>query len=87
MSNTETLTHRDVTEVTATTVRIPHDLLIEAKGVCVTEKTSVNEMLLSGLRRELDARKEARSAGDKSAPGGPGAPQSNKPIGGEGEEG
>jgi len=59
VSNTETLTHRDVTEVTATTVRIPHDLLIEAKAVCVTEKTNVNEMLLSGLRRELDARKAA----------------------------
>ncbi len=69
MSNADTLTHLDVTGVTATTVRIPHDLLIEAKSICVTEKTSVNEMLISGLRRELDARKVALAASGNAAAG------------------
>jgi len=74
VSNIETLTHPDVSEVTATTVRIPHDLLIEAKAVCVkaATKTTVNDMLLSGLRRELDARK----AGGNSKAGTAGGRQS-----------
>jgi hypothetical protein len=52
VSNANTLTH------TRTTVVIPDQLLIEAKGVSVTERTSVNELLLSGLRRELAERKQ-----------------------------
>lgn len=63
MSNVNTVA-RETAETgdgafTKTTVVIPDDLLIEAKTFCVTEKTNVNELLLSGLRRELDARKIA----------------------------
>ncbi len=56
VSNANTLTH------TRTTVVIPDQLLIEAKGVSVTERTSVNELLLSGLRRELAERKQLKPA-------------------------
>ena len=61
MSNIETLTHQDTTGKTQTTVRIPDELLLEAKMVCLSLKnTSVNDLFLSGLRRELDARAAAQ---------------------------
>lgn len=53
VNDTDTLANQDVS-MTQTTVRIPDDLLILAKSACVTEKTSVNKLLLEGLRIRLE---------------------------------
>lgn len=54
---------------TKTSVTIPDDLLIEAKVLTVTQKTSVQDLLIFGLRRELAARKAAHAPDDNGAKG------------------
>lgn len=54
-----------------TSVTIPDELLIEAKALTVTQKTSVQDLLISGLRRELAARKVTHSEGGNAAAGLP----------------
>lgn len=61
VTDTDTLTTQDV-KATQTTVRIPDDLLILAKSACVTEKTSVNTLLLEGLRIRLEQIKSEKES-------------------------
>lgn len=83
MQHASNVTQSEVAQAVQLNVRVPEALKMRAEHARIAPKMSLAEVVTAALEAYLPTL-EAPASGGKSAPGGPGAQQSNKHIGGEG---